>query len=71
MTTNPRSEEQPAQLLTMKEFCRMTRMSPSTVYRLRKNGFGPPIVGLGPTGRGIRIVSSLVPAWLAALRRRD
>ena len=42
-----------AELISMKEFCRLVQMSLSSVNRLRRAGNPPPIVRPNPKGREI------------------
>jgi predicted DNA-binding transcriptional regulator AlpA len=51
-----------AELITTSEFARRVRVTPHTIYRWRRQGYGPRAIKVGP--RALRYSAAEVTAWL-------
>lgn len=65
VVTPPARPATPRDLISTAEAAREIEVSPETLGRWRRKGFGPPFMALGPTGRTKKYSRAEVRAWLA------
>jgi predicted DNA-binding transcriptional regulator AlpA len=64
LSTLPPVPAAPPSLMTEREFCARTRLSPAHVQAMRRKGTGPQFVRIG---KAVRYPEVAVSDWLAAL----